>query len=133
MTEYPVPPRTSFIDLRTVVKEHGSLRQVLDRILGIESVEEPAAIEHVDDFITTLSRYFRCEERMMEIIGYPLLAVHAAEHRKILGRTSDALGDGVGHRVPLDVIAQNLKVVFRAHEQRFDMVLTDYLRNKYSL
>lgn len=133
MVEDPVPPGTFFIDLKSIAKDHRGLKQVLDRILGVDSLDESVAIGHVDDFITNLSRYFRCEERMMEMVHYPLHAVHAAEHRKILDLSSNALVAGVGHRVTLDAIAQNLREVFRAHEERFDMVLNDYLRKKYSL
>ena len=133
MSEDPVSPGTFFVDLKGLVNEHGGLRQVLETILGIEAGDESAAISQVDDFITNLGRYFRCEERMMEMVNYPLRAVHAAEHRKILELSSHALIGGVGHRVSLNAIAQNLREVFGAHEERFDLVVADYLRKKYSL
>ncbi|MEI6560041.1 MAG: hypothetical protein WCO00_16710 [Rhodospirillaceae bacterium] len=133
MTEDQVPLGTLFVDLKTVAQEHGGLKQILDRILGVESLEESVAIGHVDDFISHLNRYFRCEERMMEMVNYPLHAVHVAEHQKILELSSNALVASVGHRIPIDAIAQNLKAVFHTHQERFDMVLTDYLRKKYSI
>ncbi len=132
MAEDPVASGTFFVDLNAVAKEHGGLKLVLDRILGIKSLDDSVAIDHVDDFITNLSRYFRCEERIMEMVHYPLHAVHAAEHRKILDLSSSALVGGAGPRVPLDAVVENLKEVFLGHEERFDMVLNDYLRKKYA-
>ena len=133
MSDDPISPGTFFVDLKGLVTEHGGLRQVLETILGVEAGDESDAMAHVDDFITNLGRYFRCEERMMEMVSYPLRAVHAAEHHKILELSSHALIGGVGHRVSLDAIARNLREVFRAHEERFDLVVADYLRKKYSL
>ena len=133
MIEDPVPPGTFFIDLKSVAKDHSGLKLVLDQILGLSSLGESIEIGNADEFTTNLSRYFRYEERMMEMVHYPLYAVHAAEHRKILDLSSNALTAGTGHRGTLDAIAENLRDMFRAHEERFDMVLNDYLRKKYAL
>ncbi len=133
MTDDIMPSGTFFIDLKAIAVEHGGLNAVLDRILGVHTSDESIAICHVDDFNTNLSRYFRYEERMMAMVSYPLQKAHGADHKRILDLSRNALVGAMDHGISLDAIGQNLKGVFAKHEQRFDMVLNDYLKKKYAV
>ncbi len=118
------------IGIAEVDHEHQALIDLINALHASLCADRSA--ERIEAFLgeifARISAHFALEEKDMQVLGYPELAAHKADHERLLDDLRDIM-DGVNDRGVLDdgAFAQRLAAWFSGHFSSHDVRLHRFL------
>ncbi|NQU57590.1 MAG: hemerythrin family protein [Rhodospirillales bacterium] len=113
--------------IQQIDDEHNYINHLLEKLDANQ--DGPHAPELVGGVLADLHdhtiHHFRCEEKLMEVAGYPGIEEHAQDHQKLVMRIDDLLeqsttkpGQSLGHDI-IDIIISGLIMHTDVLDRRF--------------
>jgi hemerythrin len=84
----------------------------------------------LDELVAYTKEHFTVEEQMLRLNGYPELAAHLVEHKKLIGQVSALQSDAKAGRLPTITVMDFLQQWLSGHILKVDRLYTPCLTNK---
>lgn len=117
------------VGVEAVDHEHKELINLINRLHDelTASGENPSVGAFFGDLFKGISAHFALEERFMRERRYDQLALHKADHERLLDEIRDIMDDFEGHEVASAELSERLDAWFSRHFETHDARLHEAL------
>jgi hemerythrin len=124
---------SSLVGVQAMDDQHGILMDTVNelRVRLLQGASREAIGTQLERLIEFTGMHFACEEKLLEVHGYPGLKAHRAEHQKLMREIRLALERTQhGQSGDLQPLLDFLRNWFTQHVEREDMFYGEWLNSR---